>query len=181
MPALCMSQARPDQLALIMELLTEVSAWLTERGIAQWPSPPEPEIYWLMEREIARGEVYLAQLEDDDRLAGLLRFEWHDPYLWPGDPNGGGYVHSLGVRPGYHGQHVGAAMLRWAAEHVHVRGRRYLRLDCVAGNQTLRRYYEGLGFHFRGVAGHGDYTGALFELDLDHDLGAGAPAPETDR
>jgi ribosomal protein S18 acetylase RimI-like enzyme len=172
-PAIRMCQARPEQLASVMELLTEISAWLAEQGIAQWPSPPGPEVDRLMEREIAAGEVYLAKIETGDSFVGLLRFEWHDPHLWPADPDGGGYVHSLGVRPDYHGKGLGAAMLRWAAEHARARGRRYLRLDCVASNRSLRRFYEELGFRFRGVASHGGYTGALFELDLRQGAEAG--------
>jgi GNAT superfamily N-acetyltransferase len=167
MHAIEMSQARLDHTAAVIELVTEISAWLAARGIQQWPYPPGPEVRQLFTREIARGEVYLAwQIAGRDPL-GLLRFEWHDAQLWPGDPDGGGYVHSLGVRPSAHGRGVGAGMLHWAAEHVRARGRRYLRLDCVAGNRILGDYYQGLGFRLQGVASHAGYSGALFELDLD--------------
>ena len=171
---LCLSPAQPEQTTLIIELVTEISAWLAERGIQQWPSPPRLEVRQLLAREIAAGEVYLAWLTGSPEAVGLLRFEWHDPNLWPDDPDGGGYVHSLLVRPGYHGRGVGAGMLRWAGEHVRARGRRYLRLDCVADNWTLRAYYERLGFRCRGVASHDGYAGALFELDLDQGTALGA-------
>ena len=141
-----MSAARPEELGLVMELLTEVSAWLAMRRIVQWTSPPRPDVQPLMAREIAAGQVFLARLAQGEEVLGVMRFEWSDADLWPEDPDGGGYVHSLAVRPAFHGRQAGGAMLRWAAEHVHTRGRRSLRLDCVAENGALRRYYESLGF-----------------------------------
>ena len=101
----------------------------------------------------------------------IADFDWSDADLWPEDPDGGGYVHSLAVRPAFHCHQAGGAMLRWAAEHVHTRGRRRLRLDCVADNWALRRYYEGLGFCFRGLASYEGYVGARFELALDQSRG----------
>ena len=167
-----MRPARPVDATLVMDLVTEVCAWLAERGIQQWSSPPRPEVRELLAREIAAGEVYLAQLNGAG-VVGMLRFEWHDADLWPNDPDGGGYVHSFLVRPGYHGQAIGAGMLSWAADHVRARARRNLRLDCVAGNETLRAYYERLGFRYRGVASCAGYSGALFELCLDQESEAG--------
>jgi ribosomal protein S18 acetylase RimI-like enzyme len=162
-----MRLAHPEQLALVIDLLTEVSGWLVARGIAQWPSPPEPELHHLMPGEIAAGELYLAWLAEDEEAAGLLCFEWHYPRLWPEDPDGAGYVHSLAVRPRFQSREVGAAMLRWAAEQVGDRRPGYLRLDCVADNWNLLRYYERLGFRYRGVASYAGYIGARFELRLN--------------
>jgi GNAT superfamily N-acetyltransferase len=155
-----------EDTAVVMVLVTEVCAWLAQRGIQQWPSPPGPDVRHLLAREIGAGEVYLAHLSDAV-VIGMLRFEWHNAELWPNDPEGSGYVHSVMVSPGYRGAGAGAAMLRWAAEHVRARARQYLRLDCVAGNDTLRVYYERLGFRCCGIALHDGYRAALFELDLD--------------
>jgi ribosomal protein S18 acetylase RimI-like enzyme len=162
-----MSRACPEHTTQVIQLVTEISAWLARRGIDQWASPPGPDVRQLFAREIAAGQVYVARLPGSDELVGLLRFEWHDADLWPADPDGGAYVHSLGVRPVCHGRQIGVAMLRWAAKHVSAHGRRWLRLDCVADNWALRAYYQQLGFHFRGVASHAGYSGALFELDLE--------------
>jgi len=172
-----MRLAQPAEIALVMDLVTEVCAWLADRGIQQWSSPPGPEVSRLLAREIAAGEVYLAQLSGAGAV-GMLRFEWRDTELWPHDPAGGGYVHSFLVRPGYHGQAIGAGMLSWAADHVRARARRYLRLDCVADNERLRRYYERIGFRCQGVASYAGYTGALFELDLEQQSDGGEPPHE---
>ena len=169
MTAVQMSQACPVHTAQVIDLVTEISAWLARRGIDQWLSPPGPEVRQLFVREIAAGQVYVARLAGNDEMAGLLRFEWHDADLWPADPDGGAYVHSLGVRPICHGRQIGVAMLLWAAGHVRANGRHCLRLDCVADNWALRAYYQRLGFHFRGVASRASYRGALFELDIERE------------
>jgi len=41
--------------------------------------------------------------------------------------------------------------------------KRFLRLDCLASNARLRRYYEDLGFVYRGQLTSGEYVGALYE------------------
>jgi ribosomal protein S18 acetylase RimI-like enzyme len=164
---LTMTVAQPADLAQVMEILAETSAWLVGRGIQQWPSPPPPAVHQLMAREISAGQVYLANLPESAVPVGMLRFEWRGDGLWPHDAGDAGYVHSLAVRPGFHRRQLGQAMLGWAGQHVRGRQRRYLRLDCAADNQVLREYYKRLGYHFRGVATDGDFTGARFELDLN--------------
>src|SRR5690349_1147606 len=123
MPKLRMRLDLPSDLPLVLALVTEVSAWLAERHIDQWPSPPGLEVRQSLAREIGAGDVYLAEWGDTQQAIGMLRFEWHDAELWPQDPDGAGYVHSFLVQPGYHGQAVGAAMLSWAADQARARGR----------------------------------------------------------
>lgn len=63
------------------------------------------------------------------------------------DPLGkAGYVRRLAVRRSHAGQGLGSQLLDWAADQVGAAGKRLLRLDCVAENAGLRRYYEGVGF-----------------------------------
>jgi hypothetical protein len=67
----------------------------------------------------------------------------------------------LAVRRGYPG--LGAALLGWAAESVRDAGRRFVRLDCVAGNPRLRAYYEAAGFAHRGDVAVGGAPGELVD------------------
>ena len=41
--------AVPDELPLVMDIVAEAAAWLTAKGIDQWPSPPN--VHW--ERRMA--------------------------------------------------------------------------------------------------------------------------------
>ena len=57
-------------------------------------------------------------------------------------------------------------LLDWAADEARAQQRRLLRLDCVAANQALRRYYEGAGFRVTGEATMHGVVVALFERSI---------------
>ena len=164
---LVLDPARPADLDDVLEILAEAAAWLAAQGIDQWASPPPPGLRARIAAEIERGEVYIARPLQDGCAVGTLRFEWRDTELWPdaaGDS--AGYVHSMAIRPTLRGRQLGEALIEWAKMHVRNRQRHYLRLDCVATNIALRRYYERLRFRYCGEATHGDFTGALYEFDV---------------
>lgn len=162
---LLLEPARPEELPVVMGILDECAAWLHGRGIAQWALPQPPHEWEKMRRQIALGHVSLARLEADRSVIGTLRIEWEDPHLWPDDPFGGGYVHSLAIRNHVRGHHVGAGLLQWAQREIAERGRRYIRLDCWDKNEALCRYYESLGFRRCGGFEIGAWTGALYEKE----------------
>lgn len=155
--------ASEEELPLAMEILVEAAAWLTTKGIDQWPSPPN--IHWQqrMAAAIERREVHIVNVAG--RPVGIVRLTWSDPY-WPDDGRAG-YVHSMAVRDSMHGQGIGPAILEWAMAEVHRQGKRRLRLDCLAGNRRLRRYYEDQGFVYQGQVSDRDYVAALYERVLD--------------
>ncbi len=162
---LVLEPARPEDLPVVMGILDECAAWLHSRGIAQWALPQPPHEWERMGVQIALGHVTLVRLEADRSLIGTLRVEWEDTELWPDDPLGGGYVHSLAIRNHARGHKVGESLLRWAQEQIASRGRKYIRLDCWAENLQLCRYYEGLGFRRCGDFQRGAWSGALYEKE----------------
>jgi len=151
--------ARQDDMSLVMEILAEAAAWLKEKGIDQWPSPPNEHWQRRMAEAIQREEVYTVGIVNN--RFGIVRFTWSDPY-WP-DDNLAGYMHSMAVRPALQGQNVGGLILFWAMMKAKRAGKEYLRLDCLAGNGRLRRYYENQGFSHRGEVVDHDYIAALYE------------------
>jgi ribosomal protein S18 acetylase RimI-like enzyme len=165
-PLLDVAAAGPGELGIVISILAEASAALVERGINQWPSPPSPALRHLIEEQIALGQVYLARLPETGELAGTVRLTWRHVAVWPEDPDSAGYVHTLAIRPTLRGRQLGVALLAWAASHLRARQRRFLRLDCMAGSQPLRSYYERLGFVGRGLAAVDGYELARYELDL---------------
>ena len=72
----------------------------------------------------------------------------------------------MAVRSEMHGQNLGGLILFWAMMKAKQEGKQFLRLDCVAGNGRLRRYYEEQGFSCRGKVVDWDYVAALYELDV---------------
>lgn len=84
-------------------------------------------------------------------LAGTLTLQPSDQNSWPDDPPGEAlYLHRLVIKRSFARVGLGLALLR-AAESVAVeRGVQFLRLDCVASNERLRRYYHEAGYSSRG-------------------------------
>ncbi|HEX3566083.1 MAG TPA: GNAT family N-acetyltransferase [Acidimicrobiales bacterium] len=134
--------ADASETSVVLDLLNEAASWLTACGIRQWPASFTPAI---LEPGIRAGETWLARQGDD--LVGTVTLSWSDP-AWPEALDDAGYVHRLAVPR--RGTGLGQYLLGWAAAQVTDRGRSHLRLDCVATNRKLRRYYERLGFAYWG-------------------------------
>lgn len=135
--------AQISHLAEVLAILNENSAWMKEaKGIVgQWPEP-WPEDY--IQGRIEAGEMYLAFV--DGQPAGTLALLWSDEETWGDRPGEAGYIYHLAVRRSFAGQGLGRKLLDWAAEQVAAAGKLYLRLDCVAANPVLRKYYPAAGF-----------------------------------
>jgi protein-tyrosine phosphatase len=142
----------------LVALYDEASAWLVTRGLRQW-MPNEYTAALAVDDMRAGHEVYLARRAGEP--VGKLTLQWDDAEMWGARPPDAGYVHGLCVRRAVAGLGLGAALLDWAGQRVAARGRRWLRLDCMAANPALRGYYERLGFTYRGEAEAG--WAALYE------------------
>jgi GNAT superfamily N-acetyltransferase len=162
--AIQITKANVADLTTVMTILTEAAARLCAQGIQQWSSPPPPALWRLMERELAAGHVYLVTLTDTASVIGLFRLRRKDRY-WP-TTEAAGYVHTLAITDRACGYGIGQRMLAWIGDHLRNECCRYLRLDCIASNARLRRYYEEQGFLYRGEVVDGDYTLALYQLSL---------------
>jgi GNAT superfamily N-acetyltransferase len=152
--------ASPEEIDVVIDMLADAAAWLRARGVEQWPDRFERD--WVMPA-IERGETWLA--EEDGEVAGSLVVQWSDPTFWGGYPEDAGYLHRLVVRR--HGDGLGARLLQWAERHAASRGKRFLRLDCVAWNAPLRAYYERAGYEHIGDVTVGPYTQARYEKRVD--------------
>jgi GNAT superfamily N-acetyltransferase len=139
-------RARPEDADSVWRLLDAAAVWLTARGIAQWKPGALPRR--LVEDGIARGEVFVVR--DADALVATLQLAESDPEIWGPDAGDALYLHRLCVERTRAGDGLGFALLDWATATARTRGRRLLRLDCVASNDALRRYYARAGFAERG-------------------------------
>ena len=153
-----LTRATEVDAATLVALYDEASAWLMARGLRQWPPG-----WWtqaVVVRELRAGhEMYLARR--DGQALGKLTLLWDDPEMWGEQPPDAGYVHGLCIVRAAAGLGLGAALLDGAGQRVRARGRRWLRLDCMAANSRLRAYYERLGFVYRGEGEEG--WAALYE------------------
>lgn len=154
------------ELPLIMEILDEAAQWMLARGIRQWSSPPPSELWTFMAGEIAKNDVYLARIAADQTPIATWRFGWSDQALWQDQSNTAGYLYTLATHPRVHGHRIGATLLKWAATYIKQQQRTYFRLDCMADNLILQRYYQAQGFRFCGNASSDTHDAALFEMAL---------------
>jgi GNAT superfamily N-acetyltransferase len=125
----------------VATLLDEATLWVSERGYDQWPMPFPPDE---IEAAIERGEVYVAELDDD--VVATVTLLWEDELHWGERPPDAAYVHKLAVSRARAGQRIGQTIVEWAEATAAANGRAFLRLDCHRTNPGIRRYYEQLGF-----------------------------------
>jgi len=135
---------RKDEVRAIAEVVTAAASWANEHGDHAWPVPFPPE---RVAEPVDRGELFVAEV--DGELAGSVVLRWEDPAFWGDQPPIAGYLHMLAVRHDRPVRGLGRQLVRWAAGHVRERGRSLLRLDCLASNARIIRYYEDQGF--RGI------------------------------
>lgn len=151
-------QATAEDVGEIVDILSEAARWLLARGIEQWPDPfPRDRV----EALARRGEFHVASIGGD--TAAVFALLWSDSTFWGERPDDAGYVHALAVRRAYAGTGLGERLLEWVELEVAARGRPYVRLDCRADNDALRRYYERLGFEPRGEVEVDDFVAMRFE------------------
>lgn len=115
--------------------------WQQARHIAQWV--PGEISHDEFRRQAEDGELYVVRV--GHVLAGSVRLLWSDDEVWGPDAAGrAGYVHGLMVAD--RGSGLGRQLLGWAEGRVVEAGRSVVRLDCVLGNDRLRRYYRSAGY-----------------------------------
>ena len=157
--------ADESELAEVIGILAECSAWLKAKGIIQWPDRfPEAPLL----SAIGRGEIFVAT--EADTPVATVTLQWRDPAFW-GDRADAAFIHRLAVRRSHAG--VGSQLLEWASRQALSHDRSFVCLDCLSTNLRLRRYYEDLGFQQVGEvsgpsdhphsAAHGSWHAILYE------------------
>lgn len=175
MAAVRYRRATDGQTDEVLAILNEAAVWLRSRGIEQWP-----ESFRASDVAAAIRDGHTWLVEVDGTTGATVTLDWCDP-LWSADQGDAGYLHRLAVRRSLSG--LGDEVLTWAAEQVKGRGRRFLRLDCVATNVALKSYYEQKGFQHRGdvdtvhlssqwPSARSRSVHSLYETQLDPELGA---------
>ena len=162
-PNLTIRPAVPADAGEISEIVQEATRWLSLRAIAQWPVPWPLE--WIQEK-VEIGEFHCAF--HDGVMAGVVRLLSTDEEMWGDTGGAAGYVHTLIVKREFAGRGFGRAILAWAEDQCRARGAEFLRLDCMASNHDLRRYYEKQGFTARGEKVVDGYRGRLYQKRIPH-------------
>jgi GNAT superfamily N-acetyltransferase len=150
--------ARDDDVALIAEMLDEATAFVATVGFVQWPVPfPEDEL----RQRIRQRELYV--VDEDDEPAATFTLLWDDPFFWGERPPDAVYVHKFAVRRTFAGRRLGERILDWVDATAAAAGRAFVRLDTLRDDAGIRRYYERLGFDYRGEQDDPRFPVVLYE------------------
>ncbi|WP_179884992.1 GNAT family N-acetyltransferase [Bacillus sp. AFS015802] len=141
------TQAKPEDLHKVLELLVNAAAWLKTKRTEQWS-------YYLTDldgnkeeilRSIENGATYLVKKEGQP--VSTLTIE-NDPSEWDVDLWGEEaqdevvYLHRLVVHRSHGGKGLGAALLDWVEKEAKEAGNKFIRFDCIARNEGLNHYYQ---------------------------------------
>ena len=95
-----------------------------------------------LRKDLESGGLYL--IWRGDRPVATFSLLESDSIYWPSAGDDALYLHRFAVRRDAAG--AGRRAVAWAIEEARRRGREYVRLDCLAENPGIRRYYESFGF-----------------------------------
>ncbi|QWU14005.1 Protein N-acetyltransferase, RimJ/RimL family [Paenibacillus sophorae] len=132
----------------VLKLLREAAQWMRDNGLTQW----KPEQF--KEEDILNyfneREVYIAM--QGGVAAGMFTLQFGDPQYWGRrNDESFAYLHRLAVAMPFRGAGLGSKLLKFAAEMAKASGRSGLRLDTIADNVKLNRYYQSQGFRYMGT------------------------------
>ncbi|WP_026248918.1 tyrosine-protein phosphatase [Streptomyces sp. LaPpAH-108] len=137
-------RADERDLPTLVRLRDDAARWQAGRGIDQWKPGQLGEDHF--RARLADGEVWIASLGPGGPVAGAWELWWDDPAAWGPQPPVAGYVHRLMTDRRTAPPGTGRLLLAEAERRIAASGRTRCRLDCLADNARLRRYYEAAGY-----------------------------------
>src|SRR6266542_6754373 len=151
-PSIEIRLAGREDIGVAAHILEEAIAWARRRGFDSWApgefASPESGGRLQLLQAVETGGLYLVFVEG--QAVGTMSLLPEGPLFWPGSPPVALYLHRFAIRGPHTGRGVGVAAPAWAEHEVMRRGRRLIRLDCLADNPGIRAYYERAGFEHRG-------------------------------
>lgn len=139
------SQVSIEESHEVLELWKGSARWIQSKGINQW-NPDDFNIEQVHECFYKGSEVYLAKL--NEVIVGTLFICWSDPIIWEDlDDNESGYIHRFAVSRKHLGLGLGKQLLTWAENYIRNKGKKRIRLDCMAENAKLNQYYLESGYN----------------------------------
>jgi hypothetical protein len=135
--------ATPEISATIIE---EVAAWGASVGFPSWTAGsftgPDSVGMSRLLGDVATDSLYL-MWRGADAVATFSLLE-RDSLFWPDAGDEALYLHRFAVRRTAAG--AGRHAVEWCLREARRRGRLFVRLDCLAENPGIRRYYARFGF-----------------------------------
>ncbi len=150
-------QLRPaaaDEVDAFIDLLEDAAQWMRDRGIEQWQPGSMRAQRQAFVRAQESGGLFLAV--DSGQIAGGVILTAQPDPIWVDRPEAAAlYLSKLVVARARTSEGLGARIIDDVERIARERGVRWLRLDCVASNEPLARYYQRRGYYPRGAARSG--------------------------
>ncbi|MBW7456725.1 GNAT family N-acetyltransferase [Paenibacillus sepulcri] len=148
-------QAKSEDTEDVLQLLVRTAEWLRSKNSTQWSGLLQGEDSHRTPEAIKRGEVYIFM--QGEVLAGMvmlmLKESAWDRELWGEEGHESSvYLHRLNINREAAGTNLGEAIVRWAGSGIHFAGKDRIRLDCIANNPVLNRFYRSCGYEYIGLA-----------------------------
>ena len=154
-------EARPSDAPMIASVLQDAARWLADGGRALWSGADIGHERVLQDTSAGLFHVAL----DGEQVVGVMKFELADAYFWPEIlPGTSAFIHKLAIRRAWAKKGVSIELLTHARARAQQLERAYLRLDCVADRQGLRKLYEDFGFTLHSVVQKGATSFARYEI-----------------
>lgn len=162
--ALKLYKASGEHFHLIFDILEENSNWLLSQGNNQWPSDWLQQQKNKIEASVSLGNFHYGKMENEMSLVVELLNEPEE--IWHYNKENSLYIHKLAINRKFKGLGVGVAAVNEMIKMASYSNYKNIRLDCVAGNQWLCKFYESLGFKFICLEFNGQVDLALYEYSL---------------
>ena len=145
-----LEHAQRDDIDAFVELLEAAAQWMVARGIEQWRPGAMRVQRGTFAAAQAVGDLYVVR-EGGRVIGGVLLRSEPDP-IWRNSPEPSSlYLGKLVVARDRVGSGLGTRIVEACERIARERGVAWLRLDCVASNESLARYYQRIGYYPRGV------------------------------
>lgn len=155
-----------DQIHISASILDGAAVWAEAQGRASWPPGwfvgPDSVGISRLRHDVESNSLHLVWIGDEP--AATFSLPTVDTRFWPDAGDDALYLHRFGVRR--HGAGIGRRAVEWMVGEARRRGRPYLRLDCLADNLEIRRYYEACGFLERGETTIDGIRFSLYEMPV---------------
>ncbi|WP_211748659.1 GNAT family N-acetyltransferase [Paenibacillus sp. Marseille-Q4541] len=150
-----------EEAPIVLSLWQKSAIWLNSKGIFQW-RPENFHIDQVIEFMTNGSDVYLAEINNE--IVGTYILTWSDPFIWQElDNKDSGYIHRFAVNRDFQAKGIGKYLLKSAEVQIKQKGKTLIRLDCMADNVRLNRYYQEIGFEYvRRMNGEG-WSANLYE------------------
>ncbi|MBS4172913.1 GNAT family N-acetyltransferase [Bacillus sp. FJAT-49736] len=136
----------------LIQFLKDIAQWLKDMEVDQWQyllgGGEDGEIA----AAVSAQYTYIV-LKDKEIIATFTLAptpsDWDHHIFGKETDNDSLYLHRLAVSPSYMGKGLGKNILQWIPENIETE-KGYIKLDCVAHNVKLNRFYQNNGFDYIG-------------------------------